>query len=118
MCHKKTKLTPFELWKWHKPNLDYFKVWGYLAYVRLPDPKRPKLGVRATTCVFLGYALYSIAYRFLDIENNITFELEDAIFHEEKFSFKLRNSRGQKKFLLNLTLLLHFYEIKKLPILN
>ena len=78
----------------------WVRVWGCLAYVRLLDPKRPKLGVRATTCVFLGYALYSIAYRFLDIENNITFESGDAIFHEVKFPFKLRDSGGQEKIFL------------------
>ena len=41
--HKKTKSTPFELGKGHKPNLGYFKVWGCLAYVRLlvtPQSKR------------------------------------------------------------------------------
>ncbi|KAF3628205.1 Phospho-2-dehydro-3-deoxyheptonate aldolase 1, chloroplastic [Capsicum annuum] len=30
--HKRTKLTPFELWKGHKPNLGYLRVWGCLAY--------------------------------------------------------------------------------------
>ena len=34
----KTFLTPFELWKKYKPNLNFFKVWGCLAYVGLPDP--------------------------------------------------------------------------------
>ena len=42
--HKKTFLTPFELWKKYKRNLNFFKVWGCLAYVRLPNPERPKLG--------------------------------------------------------------------------
>ena len=40
------------------------RVWGCLAYVRLTDPKMPKLGIRATTCTFLGYAINSAAYRF------------------------------------------------------
>ena len=66
----------------------WVRVWGCLAYVRLPDPKRPKLGVRPTTCVFLGYALNSTAYGFLDIENTVNFESGDTIFHEEKFPFK------------------------------
>ena len=86
--HKKTYLTPFELWKKYKPNLNFFKVWGCLAYVRLPDPKRPKLRVKASTCVFLGYSLYSTTYRFFDIYNNTIIESRDAIFHENKFPFK------------------------------
>ena len=92
--HKKTFLTPFELWKKYKPNLNFFKVWGCLAHVRLPDPKRSKLGVKASTCVFLGYSLYSTTYRFFDIDNNTIIESRDAIFHENKFPFKYKNSGG------------------------
>ena len=51
--YKKTHTTPFEMWKGHKPNLGYLRVWGYLAYVRLIDSKIPKLGIRATTLVLL-----------------------------------------------------------------
>ena len=97
---KKTFLTP-ELWKKYKPNLNFFKVWGCLAYVRLPDPKRPKLRVKASTFVFLGYSLYSTSYRFFDIDNNTIIESRDAIFHENKFPFKYKTSRGfeqQEKF--------------------
>ncbi|KAF3644997.1 hypothetical protein FXO38_19871 [Capsicum annuum] len=42
--HKNTKLTPFELWEGHKPNLRYLRVWGCLAYVTLMDLKISKLG--------------------------------------------------------------------------
>ena len=69
--------------------------------MRLPDPKRPKLGVKASTCVFLGYSLYSTTYRFFDINNNTIIESRDAIFHENKFPFKYKNSGGfeqQEKF--------------------
>ena len=86
------------MWKGHKPNFGYLRVWGF-AYVRLTDPKIPKLGIRATTCAFLGYAINSAAYRFFDFENKIIFEYGDAIFHEEKFPFKLKNSGGEENIL-------------------
>ena len=54
------------MWKGYKPNLEYLRVWGCLAYVRLTDPKIPKLGIRATRCAFLGYAINSAAYRIFD----------------------------------------------------
>jgi hypothetical protein len=41
----------------------------------------------------------STAYSFLDIQNNIIFESGDAIFHEEKFPFKSKNSGGEKNIL-------------------
>ena len=62
--HKKSHTTPFEMWKGHEPNLGYLRVWGCLVYVRLTDPKIPKLGIRATIYTFLGYAINNVAYRF------------------------------------------------------
>ena len=62
--HKKSYTTPFEMWKGHKPNLGYLREWSCLAYVRLTDPKIPKLGIKATTCAFLDNAINSAAYRF------------------------------------------------------
>ena len=97
--HKKSHTIPFEMWKGNKPNLGYLRVRGCLAYVRLIDPKIPKLGIRATTCAFLGYAINSATYRFFDLENKIIFESGDAIFHEEKFPFKLKNSGGEENIL-------------------
>ena len=102
------------MWKGHKPNLGYLREWGCLAYVRLIDPKIPKVGIRATTYAFLGYAINSVAYRFFDLENKIIFESADAIFHEEKFSFKLKNSGVKKISYHNLVLLLLIYKIKKI----
>ena len=51
--------------------MGYLRVWGCLAYVILTEPKIPKLGIRATICGFLGYAINSAAYRFFDLENKI-----------------------------------------------
>ena len=93
--HKKSHTTPFEMWKGHKPNLGYLRVWSCLTYVRFTGPKIPKLGIKATTCAFLGYTINSIAYRFFDLEKK-KFEFGDAIFHEEKFHFKLKNSGGEE----------------------
>ena len=43
VSHKKSHTTPFEMWEGHKLDLGYLRVWGCLAYVRLTDPKMPKL---------------------------------------------------------------------------
>ena len=79
--------------------MGYLRVCGYLAHVRLTNPKIPKLDIRTTTYAFLGYAINSTSYRFFDLENKIIFEIGDAIFHEEKFSFKLKNSGGEENIL-------------------
>ena len=53
---KKIKVSSYELWNGRKPNLDCIKVWGCLAFYRVVDPKRTKLGLRAMKSVFVGYA--------------------------------------------------------------
>ena len=84
------------MWKHYKPNLNYLKVWDCLVYVWLNDPKRLNLGARASTYVFVGYSLSSNAYRCLDLENNMVIESWNAIFHEDKFLYMSRNSKGQE----------------------
>ena len=62
--NKKNKFTTNELWYKRKPNLNYHRVWGCRAVVRLPQPKIKTLGERGIDCIFIGYAEHSKAYRF------------------------------------------------------
>ncbi|KAL0353746.1 UNVERIFIED_CONTAM: Retrovirus-related Pol polyprotein from transposon TNT 1-94 [Sesamum angustifolium] len=87
--------TPFELWKGRKPSLKYFRVWGCLAKVLVPEHKRKKLGPKTVDAVFLGYVETSYALRFLvikseipGIEVNTIVEFRDAVFLEDVFSMK------------------------------
>uniref|UniRef100_A0A2N9I1Q4 Uncharacterized protein n=1 Tax=Fagus sylvatica TaxID=28930 RepID=A0A2N9I1Q4_FAGSY len=82
---KKIQSSPYELWNGRKPNLNYLKVWGCIAYFRVPDPKRTKLGPRAIKSVFVGYAVNSKAYRLLDLSSNTIVESRDVEFIENKF---------------------------------
>ena len=83
---KKIKVSPYELWNGRKPNLDYIKVWGYLAFYRVVGPKRTKLGLRTMKSVFVGYAKNSKAYRLLDLSFITVVESRDVEFIEDKFS--------------------------------
>ena len=69
--YKKTGKTPYELWKGHEPNLKYLKVWGSLAKVMLPDPKKRKIGSKTSDYMFIEYASNSAAYRFLVLKNDV-----------------------------------------------
>ena len=60
-------------------------MWGCIAYFRVPDPKRTKLGPRAIKSVFVGYAVNSKAYRLLDLSSNTIVESRDVEFIENKF---------------------------------
>ena len=90
--NKRNRITPYELWTKKKPNLNYLRVWGCRAVVRLPDPKLKTLGERGIECVFVGYAEHSKAFRFYVIEPNESvainsiIESREAIFDEKRFS--------------------------------
>ena len=64
--------------------MGFIKVWGCLAYVRLPDIKIEKLGTHTTNAVFLGYAESSDARRFLNLEMNSIMEALDIEYFKEK----------------------------------
>jgi hypothetical protein len=82
---KKIQSSPYELWNGRKPNLSYLKVWGCIAYFRVPDPKRTKLGPRAIKSVFVGNAVNSKAYRLLDLSSNTIVESRDVELIKNKF---------------------------------
>jgi len=46
-------------------------VWGCLAKVMLPDPKKRKIGSKISNCMLLGYAEHSVAYRFLILKSDV-----------------------------------------------
>ena len=84
---KKTKKTPYKLWKGKMPSYQFLKVWGCLAKVVVPTPKRIKIGSNSVDCVFIGYAHNSSAYRFLihksdvpDMNVNTVIESRNAVF--------------------------------------
>ena len=104
--YKKTSKTPYELWKRYTPNIEYLKVWGCLAKVLLPEPKKRKLGLKTFDAAFIGYAENSAAYRFLVIksknglvEENSIIETKNVDFFENIFPWK---TNGQQEVRRNL----------------
>ena len=90
ISYKKIGMTLYELWKSHAPNLKYLKVWGCLAKVMLPDPKKTKIGSKISNCMFIGYASNSATYRFLVLKSdvlecNTIIETKNAEFFEHIF---------------------------------
>ena len=86
--HKKIRKTPYELWEGRAPNLGYFKVWGCLAKVGIPEPHKKKIGPKTKDSVFIGYAQNNPACRCLVLETNNIVEIRDADFFEHIFPMK------------------------------
>ena len=71
------------------------KVWGCLAKVAIPPPKKVKIGPKTVNCVFIGYTNNSAAYHFLvyksdilEIHVNTIIESRNASFFEDVFPYK------------------------------
>nr|ABA95374.1 retrotransposon protein, putative, Ty1-copia subclass [Oryza sativa Japonica Group] len=102
MKHK--EVTPFEEWERKKLNLSYLRTWGCLAKVNVPIAKKRKLGPKTVDCVFLGYAIHSVDYRFLIVNSGVPdmhvgtiLESRDATFFENEFPMKYTPSTSSKE---------------------
>ena len=97
---KNKEITPFENWEKKRLNLSYLRTWGCLAKVNVPINKKRKLGPKTVDCVFLGYAIHNVGYRFLIINSGVPdmhvgtiMESRDAIFFKVIFPRKMRLAR-------------------------
>ena len=70
-------------------------MWGCLAKVAVPLPKKVKIGPKTIDRIFIGYTHNNIVYRFLvhelnisDIHKNTIMESRNASFFEDVFSCK------------------------------
>ncbi|GKE22404.1 zinc finger, CCHC-type containing protein [Tanacetum coccineum] len=78
--NKRNRITPYELLTKRKPNLNYLRVWGCRAVVRLSDSKIKTLGERGIECIFVGYAKHSKALGTRDEvsdQHSYCFNVED-----------------------------------------
>jgi hypothetical protein len=62
------EITSFKEWVKKILNLPYLCTWGFLAKVNVSINEKHKLGLKTVNCVFLGYAIHSVGYRFLIIK--------------------------------------------------
>jgi hypothetical protein len=65
-----------------KPDVSYLKVFGYIAYVHVPDEKRSKLDPKAEKCIFIGYSLEQKGYRCFNSSIRNLQVSRDVVFDE------------------------------------
>ena len=68
--------TPYELWKGHKPNISYFKVFGCKCFILNDRDPLAKFDPKSDEGIFLGYASNSKAYR---VYNKRTYSIQESI---------------------------------------
>lgn len=76
--------TPEEAWSGEKPKVEYFRIFGCVAHVHIPDQKRSKLDDKSKRCIFLGVSDESKAWRLYDPTSKKIIVSRDVVFEEGK----------------------------------
>ena len=76
--------TPEEAWSGVKPSVEYFKVFGCVSHVHVPDSKRKKLDDKSLSCVLLGVSEESKAYRLYEPVSQKILVSRDVVFEEDR----------------------------------
>jgi hypothetical protein len=74
--------TPQEAWCGRKPSVAHIRVFGCIAYAKIPDASRTKLEAKSVKCLFLGYCEGSKAYRLICLESRKIIRCCDVTFCE------------------------------------
>lgn len=77
-------ITPYEAWFGEKPQVGHVRVFGSVAYMKLPSINIKKLKDRRKTVVNLGKEPGTKAYRLYDPETKKVLVSSDVVFDEEK----------------------------------
>ena len=59
--------TPEEAWSGVKPSIEYFRVFGCISHVHVPNSRRKKLDDESLACVLLEVGEESKAYQLYDL---------------------------------------------------
>ncbi|GKV41367.1 hypothetical protein SLEP1_g48909 [Rubroshorea leprosula] len=75
-------LTLKEAWSGRRPAVDYFRIFGCIAYAHVPDQKKSKLDDKGEKCIFLGVSDQSKAYRLYNPLTKKVIISRDVVFDE------------------------------------
>ncbi|KAJ6902219.1 Retrovirus-related Pol polyprotein from transposon TNT 1-94 [Populus alba x Populus x berolinensis] len=77
-------VTPEEAWSGHKPSVTHLRVFGCVAYAKIPDARRRKLDDKSEQCIFVGYGERRMGYRLYNPITKKVITSRDVIFEEDK----------------------------------
>ena len=66
---------PQEAWCGKKLSVAHMRVFGCIAYAKIPDASRTKLEPKSVKCLFLGYCEGTKAYRLINLRPRRSFDV-------------------------------------------
>ena len=84
--------SPYEAWYGRRHNLAHLRVWGCVAYARVPKETRRKLDANAQRYAFVGYTNSTKQYKLYDpVKRKVTLS-RDVEFEERRSYFRFQDS--------------------------
>ncbi|KAL2465911.1 Retrovirus-related Pol polyprotein from transposon TNT 1-94 [Abeliophyllum distichum] len=75
ISHLKKHGVVLKSWSGVKPSVEYFRVFGCIGYIHIPDVKRTKLDSKSSKCILLGTeGITNVLLEWRDDENDVTEE--------------------------------------------
>ena len=82
------ELTPYKILVGRKPILLHFKVFGSIAYVRIPNESQEKPDATSEECIFIGYLSAKKGYKCFNPSTREVRISRDVIFDESASWYK------------------------------
>jgi len=73
-----------EVWSGHKLSVTHLRVFGCVAYVKIPDARRTKLNDKSEKYIFVGYGDRRMGYKLYNPITKKVIMSRDVIFEEDK----------------------------------
>ena len=79
-----------------KPDVSNLKVFGCNAYMHIANESREKWNPKSKKCIFIGYSIYSKAYRLWDPEARKICVSRHVLFDENNMSGRIGTPQDNK----------------------
>ena len=80
--HVDTRMTPYEAWHGHKPDLSRLRVFGSRVSVKKSGERAAKLDLHAYHGIFIGYSATDKNIRYIDLDSRVVKTCHHAVFDE------------------------------------
>ncbi|KAL5854904.1 hypothetical protein ACOSQ4_004706 [Xanthoceras sorbifolium] len=77
-------MTSHEVWSTHKPSVSHLRVFGSIAYIKVPEARRTKLEDKREKCIPVGYGDRTIGYRLYNPVTKKVIFSRDVTFEENE----------------------------------
>lgn len=94
-------VTPYDAWSTHKPSVSHLRVFGSIAYIKVPEAKRTKLEDKREMCILIGYGDRTMGYCLYNpLSKKVIFNKDVILEENESWAWEQPESSNNAELLL------------------